>query len=71
MCNTAWVYVSKACVYVFSDDMPVKNSGLKCCMEKSSDEPESAEHSFDTGRILLMYCVYKTITLSLVVEAPS
>lgn len=63
--------MSKARFYIFlDDDMQVKNSGLKCCMEKSSDEPESAEHSFDTGMILFIYHVYETITLILVVQAP-
>lgn len=58
-------------VYFLDDDMQVNNSGLKCCMEKSSDEPESAEHSFDTGQFWFMYRVYKTITLILIVQEPS
>jgi hypothetical protein len=48
------------CVFfnIFSDDdMQVKNSGLKCCMERSSDEPEPAEHSFDTGRTYFFHSV--------------
>jgi hypothetical protein len=53
------------------DDMRVKNSGLKCCMEKSSDEPEPAEHSFDTGRILFIIMFPKLLTLILVVQAQS
>jgi hypothetical protein len=46
--------VCKICFYIFSDDVQVKSSGLKCCMDKSSDEPEPAEYSFDTGRTLFL-----------------
>jgi hypothetical protein len=45
-------------VCVFSDDDTEVNSGLECCMDKSSDEPEPAEHSFDTGRATYIHNVF-------------